>query len=158
MACSCRNLGEFWSRSGLLTLKIGSKSLQNEASWLPKASKINKKSRSFLARVSGGEKVGCTISFGPIWGDIWAPFWEPKSFIFHVFVLASFFDGFWEASGCILGVILVDFWRYFLIHFPTLRKKPHPTNLLQIAVRSRVGRLKKGGQTIQKVSKIPFQN
>ena len=70
---------------------------------------------------------------------------------------ASFFDGFLEASGCILGSILMDFQRYFLVLSMSLRKKPHPTNLLQIAVRSRVGRLKKGGKTIQKVSKNPFQ-
>ena len=78
--------------------------------------------------------------------------------VFLCYFLASFFDGLLEASGCILGSILVDCWRSFLVLFPTLRKQPHPTNLLQIAVRSRVGGLKRRGNTIQKVSKNPFQN
>ena len=56
LSSSCRVLCEFWSRSGLLTPKLGSKSLQNEARWLPRASKIDKKSCFFSARVSGGEK------------------------------------------------------------------------------------------------------
>ena len=95
-----------------------------------------------------------------VFAPVWAPFClnsGAQIVDFSCYFLASFFDGFLEASGCILGAILVDFWRSFLVLFPTLRKKPHPTDLLQIAVRSRVGRLKKGGKTIQKVSKNPFQ-
>ena len=34
---------------------------------------------------------------------------------FSCYFLASFFDGFLEASGCILGSMLVDFWRSFLV-------------------------------------------
>ena len=58
-----------------------------------------------------------------------------------------------RVDGYVFGVILVFVWRYFLVLFPTLRKKTHPTDPLQIAVRSRVGRLKKGGKTIHSEQK-----
>ena len=47
-------------------------------------------------------------------------FWEPKSFMFHVFLLPSFLNAFLDASGWILGVILVVIGRSFLVFFPTL--------------------------------------
>ena len=41
-------------------------------------------------------------------------------------------SGFWKASGCILGVILVDFSRSCLIRFPTLGQngsRSHPKSI-----------------------------
>ena len=52
--------------------------------------------------------------------------------IIHVSCYFFFFflDAFLEASGCIFEVIWVDFWRSFLVLFPTLRKMAHPTETL----------------------------
>ncbi len=45
---------------------------------------------------------------------------------FSCYFLASFFDGFLEASGCIFGAILVDFWRSFFGTFPDFAEKAAP--------------------------------
>ena len=83
--------------------------------------------------------------------------WAPKSLIFRVIFRLRFFIDFLGLLEGFSGAILGDSRRSFWIGVQTLRKKPHPANLLQIAVRSRVGRLKQGGKTIQKVSKNPSQ-
>ena len=112
-----------------MTPRIGPKSFENDARWVPRASKIDKKSRFFLARVSGGEKVGSVSVFGVFWlhfGSILGA----KFGDFSCYFLASFFDRFLKASGSILGAILAHFGRSFWLLFQTLRKKAHPTNSL----------------------------
>ena len=65
----------------------------------------------------------------------------------------SFLDDFLEASGSIFGVMLLHFGRSFGVFFPTLRKMAHPTKVLQIAVKSRVGRLEKRPKNLPKMKK-----
>ena len=64
--------------------------------------------------------------------------------------LAFVFDDFLEASGSIFGVILLHVGRSFVL-FPTLRKMAHPTKVLQIAVKSRVGPLENRLKSLSKM-------
>ena len=64
LSSSCQILCEYWSRSGPLTPRIGPKSFENQARWVPRASKIEKKSRFLLVRVSGARKIGRVTIFG----------------------------------------------------------------------------------------------
>ena len=94
----------------------------------------------------GRAKRHCGNNLGTILKVILGLFWGAKIDDFSCYLLASFFHELFQASGSILGL------------YQTFREKPHPTNLPQIAVRSRVGHLKKGGNTIQKVIKIHSNN
>ena len=72
-----------------------------------------------------------------ILGRSWWPTWLPQGFQnpskiddSSCHFLAWFFDGFWMAPGCILGVFLMVFWKLFLLFFPSLAKMANPTKPL----------------------------
>ena len=130
------------------------KGAKKEAEGSPGGRKIEKKSRFFLARVSGGEKMGRVTmrdsdsrAFGFHFGFILGAKFDD----FSCYFLASFFDRFLKASGGILGGILDDFGRSFWLLFLTMRKKAHPTNSLEITMQIK-GRAP--GKATKKRSKI----
>ena len=133
------------------------KGVEKSAKRGSKAPQNHKKTSLYFQHVFELTKSVHNLNLHPF-GYIWDAFWELKSLIVHVIFWLRFLMGFWRLLCVLWDLFLVDCCRSFLVLVQTLRKKPHPTNLLQIAVRSRVGRLKKGGKTIQQVSTNPFQN
>ena len=110
-ASSWRVLGECWSKSGLWTAKLGAKSVQNRARWLPRASKIEK-IKVFLGTGFGRLPKVLTRTFFQEFGFHFGLIWEPTSLIFRVIfglgfwmdfwrLLAAFWEPFWWIFGCL---------------------------------------------------------
>ena len=111
---------------------------------LVEVSKHGQQRKLNLRRVFGGPAVESLLILPPVAlhvGSILGAMFDS----YPSYLLASFLDGLFEGFGFVLEAIfiLLHFgWSFWLLCW-TLRKIRDPTEMLQIAIRSRVGRPEK---------------